>query len=137
MVFSWVDAQIVEGCQTPTFCHVVLREEELPAAVDRDRGSARAAREDLSALGESPVSEIVRAEDHELFVETIMTLPNERDRKFIMGHLDGCSIEEMAETHGLEVESARRALNRALDRAREHLELAKRGRGMGGDPLGR
>ena len=95
---------------------------------------------DVGSLGDersekSPVTELVRAEDHELFIETIMTLPNERDRKLIMEHLEGRTVDEMAGTHGLEVESARRALNRALDRAREHLELAKRGRGKGGDPL--
>ena len=144
----WQDLSNLEFATFPQFLSMVIqrigwkasnrgrdlrrKKRSAGARVDMDVGDLGDGRS-----GESPVSEIVRAEDHELFVETIMTLPNERDRKFIMGHLDGCSIEEMAETHGLEVESARRALNRALDRAREHLELAKRGRGMGGDPLGR
>lgn len=90
-----------------------------------------------SSSGKSPVTKLVRAEDQEFFIKTIMKMPNERDRKLIMDHLEGRSVAEMAETHGLEVASARRALNRALDRAREHFDIAKRGRGKGGDSPGR
>lgn len=81
----------------------------------------------------SPITELVRAEDYKLSIMTIMNLPNERDRELIMAHLDGRTIEEMAETHGLEVDSARRALNRALDRAREQLGLVEQDRDEGGE----
>jgi RNA polymerase sigma factor (sigma-70 family) len=94
---------------------------------------------DVGGLGDEhsergPLTELVRAEDRELFIETIMTLPNQRDRRLIMDYLEGRSIREMAESFELEEESARRALNRALERAREHLEVAKRDRGIGRRP---
>ncbi len=76
----------------------------------------------------SPITELVRAEDYELFEKTIMALPIERERKLIMDHLQGRSVQEMAETHGLELESARKALRRAINHAQEQLELAKRAR---------
>ncbi len=98
------------------------------ARVDLDVGEMGDSRSERS-----PITELVRAEDKELFEKTIMALPIERERKLIMDYLDRRTVPEMAETHGLEVESARKALRRALNHAQEHLELAKRARdGDGG-----
>jgi len=76
----------------------------------------------------SPITELVRAEDNELFIKTIMALPIERERKLIMDHLEGRSVAELAEAYGLEIGSARKALRRALNHARSLLDFAKRAR---------
>ena len=82
----------------------------------------------------SPMTEFAWQEDKELLMETILAMPNERDRKLIMGRIEGLSLEEMAASLDLEVESARRALNRALERARTHIAEAERGRRDEGPP---
>jgi DNA-directed RNA polymerase specialized sigma24 family protein len=81
-----------------------------------------------SGSKDGPITELVRAEDNELFIKTIMALPVERERKLIMDHLEGRGVAELAVTYGLEVESARKALRRALNHARALLDFAKRAR---------
>ena len=71
-----------------------------------------------------PMTEFAWAEDKELLIEIIMSMPNKRDRRLIMARVEGVPLEEIATSLGLEVESARRALNRALERAREQIEKA-------------
>lgn len=135
----WSDVDKLEFTTFPQFLAMVIQRLSWKAS-NRGRDLRRKkrsedARVDLD-VGEmsdsrserSPITELVRAEDYELFIKTIMALPIERERKLIMDHLEGRSVAEMAETHGLEMESARKALRRALNHAREHLDLAKRAR---------
>jgi RNA polymerase sigma factor (sigma-70 family) len=82
----------------------------------------------------SPMTEFAWQEDKDLLMETILAMPNERDRKLILGRIEGLSLEEMAASLDLEIESARRALNRALERVRVQIEEAKRARGDEGRP---
>jgi RNA polymerase sigma factor (sigma-70 family) len=86
--------------------------------------------EDLATSAEQagPQVEFAWAEDRELLIETIMSLPNERDRLLVIARLEGATIEEIATSFGLELESARRAFNRALERARAHIEESERRR---------
>jgi RNA polymerase sigma factor (sigma-70 family) len=73
-------------------------------------------------------------EDVDVLLETVMSLPNERDRKLILGRISGLTLEEIASSLDLEVSSARRALNRAIERARAHFNEAQEGRSDGGFP---
>ncbi len=135
----WSDVDKLEFTTFPQFLSMVIQRLSWKAS-NRGRDLRRKKRSedarvdlDVGEMGDSrsersPITELVRAEDKELFVKTIMALPIERERKLIMDHLEGRSVEEMAETHGLELESARKALSRAINHAREQLELAKRAR---------
>jgi DNA-directed RNA polymerase specialized sigma24 family protein len=140
----WSDVDKLEFTTFPQFLAMVIQRLSWKAS-NRGRDLRRKKRSedarvdlDVGEMGDlrgeqSPITELVRAEDVDLFIKTIMALPIERERKLIMDHLEGRSIAEMAETHGLEVESARKALNRALKHAREHLDLAKRARDEEGE----
>ena len=141
----WQDLSDLEFRTFPQFLSMVIQRIGWKAS-NRGRDLRRKKRSedarvdlDVGGLGDErsergPLTELVRAEDRELFIETIMTLPNQRDRRLIMDYLEGCSIREMAESFELAEESTRRALNRALERAREHLEVAKRDREVGRRP---
>jgi RNA polymerase sigma factor (sigma-70 family) len=143
----WQDLSDLEFRTFPQFLSMVIQRIGWKAS-NRGRDLRRRKRSedarvdlDVGGLGDErsergPLTQLARAEDRELFIETIMTLPNQRDRGLIMDYLEGRSIREMAESFELEEESARRALNRALERVREHLEVAKRDRGIGRRPRG-
>jgi len=140
----WSDVDKLEFTTFPQFLSMVIQRLSWKAS-NRGRDLRRKkrsedARVDLdvgemgdSRSGQSPITELIREEDRELFIKTIMSLPIERERKLLMDYLEERTVAEMAETHGLEVESARKALGRALNHAREHLELARRAREEGGD----
>ena len=135
----WQDIPDLEFTTFPQFLSMVIqriswkasnrgrdlrrKKRALDAHVDMDVGELA-----QPTQGPGPVTEFAWAEDRELLIETIMSMPNERDRRLIIGRIEGVSLAEMAASLGLEVESARRALNRALERAREHIEEVERSR---------
>ena len=135
----WSDVDKLEFTTFPQFLSMVIQRLSWKAS-NRGRDLRRKKRSedarvdlDVGEMGDSrsersPITELMQQEDYELFIKTIMALPIERERKLIMDHLEGRSHEEMAETHGLSPESARKALQRALNHARELLELRKRAR---------
>lgn len=136
----WGDVDKLEFTTFPQFLSMVIQRLSWKAS-NRGRDLKRKKRSedarvdlDVGELGgpsdeRSPIAELMHQEDHELFIKTIMALPIERERKLIMEHLEGRTIEELAQSHELSLESARKALQRALTHAREHLELAKRAHG--------
>ena len=73
-------------------------------------------------------------EDVGVLLETVMSLPNERDRNLILGRVNGQTLEELASSLDLELDSVRRALNRAIERARALYNEGQRGRLDGGVP---
>lgn len=135
----WQDIPDLEFTTFPQFLSMVIQRISWKAS-NRGRDLRRKKRsEDVRvdvnleevqrpANSPSPRTEFAWQEDKDLLMETILAMPNERDRKLIMGRIEGRSLEEMAASLDLEVESARRALNRALERARTHIAEAERGR---------
>lgn len=64
-----------------------------------------------------PSTELVRAEEWQQVALSLARLPD-RDRDLVRGHLRGESWSELAAAHGLQPESARKAVQRALERVR-------------------
>jgi RNA polymerase sigma factor (sigma-70 family) len=64
-----------------------------------------------------PSTELVAAEEWQQTALALSRLP-QRDRQLVRGHLQGLSWSELAKAHGLQPESARKAVQRALIRMR-------------------
>ncbi len=74
---------------------------------------------DLLAVDQpGPATELVSAEEWQQTALALARL-NKRDRELVRGHLNGMSWAELAEANGLQPESARKAVQRALARARQ------------------
>jgi RNA polymerase sigma factor (sigma-70 family) len=74
---------------------------------------------DLLATNQpGPVTELVSAEEWQQTALALARL-NKRDRELVRGHLNGLSWAELAAENGLQPESARKAVQRALARARQ------------------
>lgn len=64
-----------------------------------------------------PATELVRAEEWQQLALSLARLPD-RDRALVRGHLRGLSWEVLAGEHDLQPESARKAVQRALEKLR-------------------
>lgn len=81
------------------------------------RQNADAAPE-ASTAQPGPATEFVRAEDFERAALALAGLPD-RERALVRGHLRGQTWSELAAEHGLQAESARKAVQRALAAVRK------------------
>ncbi len=70
--------------------------------------------------GATPMTELVAEEEWEEVVIALARMP-ERERRLLRGHLRGTSWSELGVAEGLQPESARKAVQRALDRIRSGL----------------
>lgn len=82
------------------------------------RAEAPAEELELAADGPSPLSELGSSEERDLLVLALMKL-SERDRLILRLHLRAEPLEVIARETGLGPEAARKALQRAVRRARE------------------
>lgn len=84
----------------------------------REDQRAEVATEDFAqTTTPGPATELVRAEEWHQLALSLARLPD-RDRDLVRGHLRGLSWAELAEQHGLQAESARKAVQRAIERLR-------------------
>lgn len=82
-----------------------------------DKRAELPAQEFAAAETPGPATELVQAEEWQQVALSLARLPD-RDRDLVRGHLRGASWQELADQHQLQPESARKAVQRALDRLR-------------------
>lgn len=82
-----------------------------------DQRAEVAAEEFAETPTPGPATELVRAEEWQSLALSLARLPD-RDRALVRGHLRGTSWQELAAEHGMQAESARKAVQRALARLR-------------------
>ena len=88
------------------------------AAKRREDQRVDLAHEDMATSSTpGPSTELVQAEEWQRVALSLARLP-QRDRELVRGHLRGQSWAELAAAHELRPESARKAVQRALDRLR-------------------
>ena len=132
MADLWPDLSKVEFTSRAAFVSLLAQRIRWKT-VDRARRGRRARRREdlrvpvdpqeleLPADGPSPLSDVGEKEAREAF-EHILTQLSERDQEMLRLHAEGAGVEDLMDHFGLEREAARKALQRAVKRARTHGE---------------
>jgi RNA polymerase sigma factor (sigma-70 family) len=124
----WIDLAGVEFDSRPAFLAYLTQRLRWKAADQRKSFARERRREDLrveaqpdelalAAPDRSPDSHAGDRDELEQLALRILRLP-ERDRDLVRMHLRGKELSAIAEAHSLQPESARKALQRALQRLR-------------------
>jgi len=125
----WGELSVVRFDNRASFLSLLVQRLSWKAS-DKARGLKRARRREdlrvahppedleLASQARSPLSFAARSEERERLVLAMLRL-SQRDQKLLRMHFKGATLSEIAESLKLSNESARKALYRAIRRARD------------------